>query len=135
MMENPEGLRLCLPGRRHLCWGMCLFWGGDGEDGNDEDEEEESLLEAVYIGIVMLLGMKAKRRRFETEDITGVGAGSCINQPPPLGFESPVCIWTVLSPGDSNAPWGWLEPLPACPWAKGKVWFELKCRFMSLSII
>lgn len=39
--------------------------------GNDEDEEEDSTLEAIYIGIVMLLGMKGKSRCLEMEDITG----------------------------------------------------------------
>lgn len=65
----------------------------------------------------------------------GVGAGPCINQPPPLGFESSVSIRTVYPPWDRNAPWVRLELLPVCPWAKGKVLFELKYKFMSFSII
>lgn len=60
---------------------MCLVWGGDGEDGNDEDEEEESLLEAIYIGTVMLLGMEAKRRHFET--IYYRGGCRILHQPAP----------------------------------------------------
>lgn len=81
MMENPEGLSLCLPGRRWLCWDMCLVCGGDGKDGNDEDEEEESLLEAIYVGIVMFLGTKAKRRYFET--IYYRGGCRILHQPAP----------------------------------------------------
>lgn len=63
-------------------------------------------------------------------EVAGVEAGPCVNQPPPLGFESAVRIRTVYLPGTANAPWVQLEPLLVCPGAKGKLLFEPKCKFM-----
>lgn len=63
-VEDPEGLSLCR-------WEESGVLGHVPGLGNDEDEEEDSTLEAIYIGIVMLLGMKGKSRCLEMEDITG----------------------------------------------------------------
>ena len=39
----------------------------------------------------------ARASRPKATEVAGVGAGPCVNQPPPLGFESPVSVWTVLA--------------------------------------
>lgn len=57
----------------------------------------------------------------------------CVDQTPLFGSRSPNSIWTLYLL-DRQADCVVLDLLPARPWVEGKALFDLKCKFIALSI-